>query len=46
MKVKELIEKLKASDPNVEVFISCEGGCVIDNDIEIIFESGRILLEI
>lgn len=46
MTVKELIAKLSEIDENKEVFISCEGGCVLDNNINILQEDNKVLLEI
>lgn len=46
MKVHELIKKLEELDQNKSVFVSCEAGCVIDDQIVVIEENGKVLIEI
>jgi hypothetical protein len=35
MNVKELIERLQEFPPEFKVLVSCEGGCVEDDDISV-----------
>ncbi|MCA1027803.1 hypothetical protein LCM23_17045 [Cytobacillus kochii] len=46
MTIRELINQLQLLDQNAEVFISCEAGCVSDNEITIIEKDTRVYLEI
>lgn len=44
--VRELIEKLSELNNESEIFISCEGGCVLDTEIRVIQEEKKVILEI
>jgi len=46
MTVGELIELLSRVDQNKTVYISCEGGCVIDDKISLNEEDQRVILEV
>ncbi|MGG4560870.1 hypothetical protein [Bacillus toyonensis] len=46
MTVEELIASLLHLNPNSEVYISCEGGCVVDNEIIVKQEGNKVVLEI
>ncbi|MEK4578263.1 hypothetical protein [Bacillus sp. FSL R12-0074] len=46
MTVKDLIAYLMELDHESEVFISCEGGCVVDNEITVKQEDDKVILEI
>ncbi|WP_226639337.1 hypothetical protein [Priestia flexa] len=46
MTVKYLIEHLATLNQDSEVLISCEGGCVVDNEITVSQKDGKIILEI
>lgn len=46
MNVKELIEHLQKIDPKKLVVISCEGGCVKDDNISILDLADKVILEI
>ncbi|MGJ7910467.1 hypothetical protein [Neobacillus sp. LXY-1] len=46
MTVKELIEQLSKLKQDNEVLISCEGGCVVDNEISVSQKDGKVILEI
>ncbi|WP_179118772.1 MULTISPECIES: hypothetical protein [Bacillus cereus group] len=46
MTVKDLIAYLMELDHESEVFVSCEGGCVVDNDITVKQKGNKVILEI
>lgn len=46
MTVKELIEQLSKLEQESEVLISCEGGCVVDNEITVLQKNDKVILEI
>ncbi|WP_180227740.1 hypothetical protein [Bacillus thuringiensis] len=46
MTVEELIKNLLNLNPNSEVYISCEGGCVVDNEISVKQDGNKVFLEI
>lgn len=46
MIVEELIANLLNLNPDSEVYISCEGGCVVDNEITVKQEGNKVFLEI
>ncbi len=43
--VEELITNLLNLNPDSEVYISCEGGCVVDNEIIVKQEGNKVVLE-
>ncbi|MFF2445083.1 hypothetical protein [Priestia megaterium] len=46
MTVSELIQYLSNFDKDSEIFISCEGGCVMDNEIKVLQKENKVILEI
>lgn len=46
MNVGDLIKLLSNIDEKKAVFISCEGGCVIDEKITLLEQDDKLILEI
>ena len=46
MTVGELIKRLETYNEDQKVLISCEGGCVVDGDIEVFTNDNKVYLSI